>query len=179
MIAGLGMGTNAKLLLGLQRRPPAYGDWSGDLLADDPALQTWDSSLAQRPEVREGLLTLFTGGAAALALPGTAAHAPAPPGLVRDALARLEQVAPGIRDALTGEAWLDAWASDRWAGRLLRGVPARGRSPTSGVCSSGPPGASCSRASTPPRARRGISRAPSSPASARPGRSRRSLRRGG
>ena len=48
MIASLGMGTNAKLLLGLRRRPPAFGDWSGELLADDPALQTWDSSLAQR-----------------------------------------------------------------------------------------------------------------------------------
>ncbi len=116
MIASLGMGTGAKLLLGLRRRPPAFGDWSGELLADDPALQTWDSSLAQQPQVREGLLTLFTGGAAALALPGTAAHAPAPPSLVRDAVGRLEQVAPGIGDALTGDAWLDAWHRDRWSG---------------------------------------------------------------
>ena len=116
MIAGLGMGSNAKLLLGLKQRPPAYGDWSGDLLADDPALQSWDSSLAQRPQVREGLLTLFTGGAAALALPGAAAHAPAPPGLVRDAVAQLERVAPGISEGLTGSAWLDAWHRDRWSG---------------------------------------------------------------
>ena len=116
MIDGLGMGTNAKLLLGLRRRPPAYGDWSGDLLADDPALQTWDTSLAQRPEVREGLLTLFTGGAAAKALPAAGAHAPAPPALVREALGQLERIAPGISDALTGEAWLDAWDRDRWAG---------------------------------------------------------------
>ena len=116
MIADLGMGTNAKLLLGLKERPPAFGDWSGNLLADDPALQTWDSSLAQRPQVREGLLTLFTGGVAARALPAAAPHAPAPPGLVRDALAELERVAPGISGALTGEAWLDAWDRDRWAG---------------------------------------------------------------
>ncbi len=116
MIASVGMGTNAKLLLGLRRRPEAFGGWSGDLLADDPALQTWDSSLAQHPDVREGLLTLFTGGAAALALPGTAAHAPAPPSLVRAAVGELERVAPGIGDALTGEAWLDAWHRDRWSG---------------------------------------------------------------
>ena len=116
MINGLEMGTNAKLLLGLSSRPPAFGDWSGDLLSDDPVLQTWDSSLAQRPKVSRGLLTLFTGGAAGRALPGTAAHAPAPPALVRDALARLERVAPGISDAVTGEAWLDVWHRDRWAG---------------------------------------------------------------
>lgn len=116
MIAELGMGTNAKLLLGLTRRPPAFGDWSGELLADDPVLQTWDTSLAQRPRVRAGLLTLFTGGAAARSLPGAAAHAPAPPALVREALSRLERVAPGIGDALTGEAWLDAWDRDRWSG---------------------------------------------------------------
>ncbi len=116
MISDLGMGANTKLLLGLQRRPPAYGGWSGDLLADDPMLQTWDSSLAQQPSVREGLLTVFTGGAAARGLADAPAHGPAPAAVVRDVLARLEPVAPGIRQAATGEAWLDVWHRDHWTG---------------------------------------------------------------
>jgi len=116
MIAELGMGTNAKLLLGLRRRPPAFGGWSGDLLADDPMLQTWDSSLAQQPSVRQGLLSLFTGGAAARRLAVTGAHGPAPPALIREALATLEPIAPGISHAVTGEAWLDAWHRDHWTG---------------------------------------------------------------
>jgi len=116
MIAELGMGTNAKLLLGLRRRPPAYGGWSGDLLADDPMLQTWDSSLAQQPSVRQGLLSLFTGGADARALAVSAAHAPAPEAVVRRALRTLEPIAPGISHAVTGEAWLDAWQHDHWTG---------------------------------------------------------------
>lgn len=116
MIAELGMGANAKLLLGLRRRPPAYGGWSGDLLSDDPMLQTWDTSHGQQASVREGLLTLFTGGAATRRLTAGAAHGPAPDALVRDALDFLEPVAPGIRNAVTGQAWLDAWDRDRWAG---------------------------------------------------------------
>ena len=115
MIDELRMGTNAKLLLGLRRRPETFGGWSGDLTSDDPVLQSWDTSLGQRPEIREGLLTLFTGGAAGRELPG-APHGPAPASLVRDAVARLETVAPGIGDALTGRTWLDAWASAPWAG---------------------------------------------------------------
>ncbi|MCU0314170.1 MAG: FAD-dependent oxidoreductase [Solirubrobacteraceae bacterium] len=114
MIDELGMGTNAKLLLGLDRRTPAFADWSGELSSDEPVLQTWDTALGQPGE--QGLLTVFTGGRAGRELPGGAAHAEAPAGLVADVLERLEPVAPGITAAYTGRAWLDAWARDRWTG---------------------------------------------------------------
>lgn len=116
MIDELRMGTNAKLLLGLRRRPAAIGSWSGELLSDEPVVVGWESSLGQRPEVEAGMLALLTGGQAALSLPGEAAHGPAPAPLVREAVERLELVAPGIGSELTGRAWLDAWHRDRWAG---------------------------------------------------------------
>jgi monoamine oxidase len=114
MIDELRMGTNAKLLIALDRRAPAFAGWSGDLTSDQPMLQSWDTALGQPGEA--GLLTLFSGGRAGRDLPGTAAHAPAPAALVADALERLEPVAPGITAAATGRAWLDAWARDPWTG---------------------------------------------------------------
>ncbi len=110
----VGMGTHTRLLVGLRRRAPTYGGWSGALLADDPLLQTWDTSLAQQPSIRQGLLTVSTAGAAARRRSPAAAHRPAPDALVRETLAALEAVAPGIRQAATGEAWLDTWHRDHW-----------------------------------------------------------------
>jgi monoamine oxidase len=110
------MGAGTRLLLGLRRRPAAIGRWSGDLLADEPVLASLDSASGQRPEVVSGLLTISTGGAAARELPSTHAHAPPLPAVVRAAVDRLELVAPGISQELTGRAWLDAWHLNRWAG---------------------------------------------------------------
>jgi monoamine oxidase len=116
MIDAVAMGTNAKLLLGLRERPQAFDGWSGELLSDAPVMLSWDAALGQDPQGEAGLLALFTGGRTALDLPGTAPHAPPPASLVRDAVERLEQVAPGVGAALSGRAWLDAWHRDRWAG---------------------------------------------------------------
>lgn len=116
MIDELPMGTGAKLMIGLRRRPAELGSWSGDLLSDEPVVVSWESSLGQRPDVAEGMLALLTGGRAARELPGAASHAPAPPQLVRDAIVRLELAAPGIGGEVTGRPWLDAWHRDRWAG---------------------------------------------------------------
>ncbi len=59
---------------------------------------------------------MFTGGATARRLATTTAHGPAPEPVVRQALDALEPIAPGIRQAVTGEAWLDAWQHDHWTG---------------------------------------------------------------
>jgi len=44
-IQRLGMGTNAKVLMQLEQPPQRYGNWSGDMVSDDPYLFTWDSTL--------------------------------------------------------------------------------------------------------------------------------------
>ena len=90
MIAGLGMGTNAKLLLGLQRRPPPSATGRATCSPTSRRCRPGTARSPSAPQVRQGLLTLFTGGAAALALPGTAAHGPraARPGARRARRAR-------------------------------------------------------------------------------------------
>lgn len=112
LIAGLTMGAGAKLLLPLRERPAAFSGWDGHLDAAAPALFSWDTALAQPGTA--GLLTAYFGGRAARELPAAGAHGPAPGSVVEPLLERLELVAPGVRRAYAGGAWLDAWPRDRW-----------------------------------------------------------------
>lgn len=111
-IEQLGMGTNAKLLLQFDARPVAYGGWSGEASLDSPPTATWESSLTQPG--RSGLLTVFTGGRAGTAYPGSRSHVRAPASVVSAELRRLERFAPGISRGYSGRAWLDVWVRDRW-----------------------------------------------------------------
>jgi monoamine oxidase len=114
-IEELGMGTNSKLLMQFDRRPESFGNWDGALSTDAPQLETFDTSLTQPG--RSSLITIFTGGRVGEAIGrGTRRpHAPAPAGVVRDALAAIERAVPGLAAAFNGRAWLDHWSEDPWA----------------------------------------------------------------
>jgi monoamine oxidase len=109
-IEGLGMGTNAKLLLQFRRHLAHYDRWNGEFY--DEHVDTWDSSTGEPG--RPGLLTVFSGGSYGEAQRGSGPHAPAPRGRVRGTLRRIDRAVPGIASGFDGRAWLDHWASDPW-----------------------------------------------------------------
>ncbi len=132
-IEELGMGTNAKVILQFRKRPEVIGrrlcrrrgmsggeaaadcvvgDWNGELTTDQPFLDTWQSSLGQPG--RAGLITVYSGGSVGAGYPGHPPHGPAPPAVVRETLAALDRVVPGISRHFNGRAWLDNWSADPW-----------------------------------------------------------------
>jgi monoamine oxidase len=118
-IRELGMGTNAKVLVALDRPVPgAFGDWSGGLQRGDaPMFGTWESgSTDSAGSDRAGLLTVYTGGRVGAGYPVDEPHAEAPASTVRDTLAAIDDAVPGVADTYAGAAWLDAWAFDPWVG---------------------------------------------------------------
>jgi monoamine oxidase len=110
-IRELGMGTNAKVLLQFEDRFPTFG-WNGLFDLDAPKSDSWDSALAQPGP--GGLLTIYTGGKTGAGYPTDDPHAPAPAGVVDDALTFLETYLPGIRGSFNGRSWLDSWVGDPW-----------------------------------------------------------------
>jgi monoamine oxidase len=114
-IEELGMGTNSKLLMQFDRRPEDFGNWDGALTIDAPQLETFDTSLTQPG--RSSLITVFTGGRVGKRIGEGARgpHAPAPAGVVREALAAIGRAVPGISAAFNGRAWLDHWSADPWS----------------------------------------------------------------
>jgi monoamine oxidase len=112
-IEQLGMGTNAKLLMQFRHRPGHFQRWDGDLSTDQPPfLDTWDTSLTQPGT--DGLITVYSGGAVGAGYRARQPHGPAPDSVVRETLAALNRVVPGISRDFTGPAWLDDWVADPW-----------------------------------------------------------------
>ncbi|MGC4112336.1 MAG: NAD(P)/FAD-dependent oxidoreductase [Nocardioides sp.] len=112
-IQHLGMGTNAKVLLELDRHVTHYGPtatsrWSGEFY--DRRVDTWASSLAQRG--RTSLLTVYSGGSVGASYDVSSAHGPAPRHVARHALAEISRAVPGLEAGYTGQAWVDAWVHD-------------------------------------------------------------------
>ena len=106
------MGRNTKLLLGLDRSPAELPSWPGHLLdLDDPPLAVLDTTQAQPGP--GGLLTVFT---AEQVFETSAPHAAPAPAALEQLVARLDRSVPGLRETVTGRAWLDAWPLDRWTG---------------------------------------------------------------
>jgi monoamine oxidase len=113
----LGMGTNAKVLLPLDRRPPAFETptgrpWNGYFLTDEPKTDSWDSSLAQPG--RGAVLTVFSGGKIGASYPAVEPHGPAPRPVIDETLLFLEAWLPGAAASFAGGAWLDSWVDDPW-----------------------------------------------------------------
>jgi monoamine oxidase len=108
----LGMGTNSKVLMQFRHRPFHHHHWNGELTTDRPFLDTWDSSLTQPG--RDGLLTVYSGGAIGAGYRTGRAHGPAPEPVVRHTLAALDRVVPGLSRDFNGRAWLDDWTRDPW-----------------------------------------------------------------
>jgi monoamine oxidase len=112
-IRELGMGTNAKVLMQFRHRPAHYKRWNGYSTTDRPPfLDTWDTSLTQPGG--DGLITVYSGGAVGAGYEARRPHGPAPEQVVRDTLASLERVVPGISGDFNGRAWLDDWVADPW-----------------------------------------------------------------
>ena len=91
----LGYGTNAKLLLGFERRVWRDSKASGVVFSDLPFQTTWDHGIGQR--VNAGGLTVFTGGKGGLALGQGAAVSQA-----SRLLPSIEVALPGAREAWNG-----------------------------------------------------------------------------
>jgi monoamine oxidase len=93
MIANLGYGTNAKLMLGFDSRPwrKTHGK-SGSTLTDNGPQTIWETSRGQAGA--EGILTVFTGGAEGLIVGGSSAEARA-----LAYLRKLEVIYPGVQAA--------------------------------------------------------------------------------
>jgi monoamine oxidase len=111
-IEELGMGTNAKVIMQFRQRPERFGSWNGELVTDQPFLDTWQSSLGQPG--RAGLITVYSGGRVGAAYPSHPPHGSAPSGVVRETLAALDRAVPGIAREFNGRAWLDNWSADPW-----------------------------------------------------------------
>ena len=115
-IAELPMGSNTKLLLGLDRPMSTIAPGTGWVTVEPPGVTTWDSSLAQPGT--GGIATMFT--ADKLFATGTAHGVPSRSEVDR-ALALMENSIPGISGAFAGTAWLDSWPDDPWTGGSYAG----------------------------------------------------------
>ena len=91
----LGYGTNAKLLLGFERRVWRDSKASGVVFTDLPFQTTWDHGIGQR--VNAGGLTVFTGGKGGLAMGQGSAVSQA-----SRLLPSIEVALPGAREAWNG-----------------------------------------------------------------------------
>ena len=112
-IEQLGMGTNAKNHLQLDRRPYRIGKWSGGMTMDSPHAQSsWESTEGQSGPT--SVITIWRGGRSGASYPTDVPHEWAPGPIVQANLAAFERGVPGITDAWNGLSWLDSWVDDPW-----------------------------------------------------------------
>ncbi len=112
-IRELGMGTNAKVLVELDRHVTHYGRtarsrWSGEFY--DARVDTWASSLAEPG--RSSVLTVYSGGHVGASYDVSRAHGPAPRRIVSKTLAEIGRAVPHVAAGYAGRAWVDAWVHD-------------------------------------------------------------------
>lgn len=106
-IAELGYGTNAKLMLGFDRRVWRDQGLTGAALSDTRAASVWDSSRMQGGEA--GALTCYSGGAAGVAVGEDSASMQA-----ERVLSSLEAMFPGAASAHTRRSSRMHWPSFAW-----------------------------------------------------------------
>jgi monoamine oxidase len=112
-IQELGMGTNAKVLLELDRHVTHYGRtdrarWSGGYY--DARVDTWASTLTQSG--RSSVLTVYSGGHVGASYAVSQAHGAAPDRIVTETLAEINRAVPHVRAGYAGRAWVDSWVDD-------------------------------------------------------------------
>ncbi len=100
----LGYGTNAKVMLGFQRRLWREQGHSGNVYTDQPLQLAWDNSRLQ--DGRAGGLTLYSGGAA-----GVQVGSGTPEDQAGRLLPGLERIFPGTGPARNGSAARFHWPS--------------------------------------------------------------------
>lgn len=115
-IAELSMGSNTKLLLGLERPMSTIAPGIAWVTLEPPTVTTWDSSLAQAGT--GGIATVFT---AEKLFAADTAHGVPSSAEVDRALALMESSIPGIGGAFAGRVWLDSWPDDPWTGGSYSG----------------------------------------------------------
>ena len=103
-IAELGMGQNAKLMVGFSSRPWRAAGSSGETFTDLAYQSTWETSRMQPGPA--GIITNFVGGAQALAIGAGTAAAQA-----TAFLAGFEQLFPGVTAAAAGRVARFHWPS--------------------------------------------------------------------
>jgi monoamine oxidase len=104
------MGQNTKLLIGLDSSLSELPTWPG-FLGDlaEPPIAMWDTASGQAGP--GSVLTVFTAGPVFSA---SEAHAEPSRAVIDDALGRIEELVPGVREHFNGRAWLDSWPHDPW-----------------------------------------------------------------
>jgi monoamine oxidase len=112
----LGMGTNAKVLIQLDRHVTRYGRtptsrWSGEYY--DARVDTWASSLAQPGP--SSLVTVYSGGHVGASYDVRRAHGRAPRHVVHSTLEEISRAVPHLTHGYGGRAWVDAWVHDPYA----------------------------------------------------------------
>jgi len=115
VIQTLGMGSNAKIHVELQRKTwpalgfsgAAYGEW-------DRFCCMWDDSVPLGAGASPALLLGFPGGHVGRSQLTGAAHAAAPAADIDWFLGEIEPVYPGTSAVYTGRAYEDHWALDQW-----------------------------------------------------------------
>lgn len=118
VIAQLGMGNNAKMMLQYDDRPQAHtipvapGVFTGYSSDMDDGYYSWESTRAQAGT--GSILTLFYGGAGGPGWAGQPAHAAASGSIVTNRVSHLNAAVPGTGSHFTGSAWLDVWSNDPW-----------------------------------------------------------------
>ena len=150
-IRELGMGSDPKLLLGLDRRVAAHASWRGFAAKDGPDMFVWDSSVGQPGT--SGVLTVFTGERV---FEATEPHGPPAASSLKDGIEAADVMVPGIGGSATaGRGWTRGPTIRGAAAPMPRSCPVRSRG---GSASSGCRKAPCtSPENTRPRPHRAIS----------------------
>lgn len=111
-IAGIGMGTNAKVIIPFTGPAWERRGWNGEGTSDMALGSTWQATMGQ--DADGAALTSLVGGRAGVALPGPD-HGPAPVAVVAERLAAADRLAPGTSQAASTGATMHAWARDPFA----------------------------------------------------------------
>jgi monoamine oxidase len=112
-IQQLGMASNAKLTLQFARKTWRRDGYDGYIETDLIPGDTWDTTVNQAG--RAGIMVVYSGGRRGATYPTTRAHAPAPPAVARETVARLATIYPRLDRDFTGRAHLDAWVHNPWS----------------------------------------------------------------
>ena len=105
-IAGLGYGSNSKLMLGMQARPWRAEGFEGGIYTDLPLQTTWDSSRERMP-ASPAIFTFYLGGS-----PGVAVGAGSDDAQARRHAALADRVFPGFAAAWDGFTRRVHWPSE-------------------------------------------------------------------
>jgi monoamine oxidase len=113
-ISELGLGANAKIHVGVSRRPWVDQGFGGAAYTNLSGFQCgWDDSV--NAPLPSGAFVFFPGGRQVSDGWSGATHGTAPAAQVSAYLGQLEPMFPGVTAAYTGKAYRDFWWSNPWS----------------------------------------------------------------